>query len=442
LSLLSEHAWPEPPPITPTPPKKRKRRDEHGRRKVPSHLPKRRAERKVEGDARKCPTCGKPMTTIGTATANRLEWVPGHFVNLEVACEKCACADHPGAGVVTAEPPAFAIDKGLCGNGLLAKVIVDKYADHIPLNRQSKRFARLSVDIPVSTMCGWLRKGAEPAGVLVRAMLGELIAGSWLQSDATGVPVLDGTKGQPGKGHFYTWSNGEQVVYTFAPDGTGKHPAEILARFEGTLVADGGSAYHPATNTDRIERAGCWAHARRKFFQARDDDPVTAQIALAAIREIFLVERAVQHDSPEDRARLRRELAGPVLEQFHDWCRQQSLATPPKSPTGQALGYVLRQWDTLQVFLDNGDIPAHNNLSELMLRQPVVGRKNWLFAGNTGGARTAATWFTLIGSCMLQAIDPQTYLADVLPRLPSYSAKRVLELSPAAWRVERLGLDA
>ncbi len=421
---------------TPSPPRAVRRAKAHGRRKLSAELPVERLQSTVEDPT--CSVCGSPMEVFGEDVSNRLEWVPGHFKRLEVVREKCACPKHRSAGVVTAPAPAFAIDKGLCGDGLLAKVVVDKYADHIPLDRQVRRFRRQGVDVPLSTACDWVRQAAGPASVLVRAMLAELKTGSWLQSDATGFKVLEGSKNTPHRGHLYTWADTDRVVYTYAREGTGDHPAQVLSGFQGVLVADGGSSFKQAAGATGVTRAGCWAHARRKFWEARDTDPLRVHRALDTIREVFQLERAFRELAPDDRARQRRARTWPLLVAFQQWCSQLALASPPKSPLAKAANYVLRQWDTLVLFIDEGSVPAHNNMSELLLRQPVVGRKNWLFAGSEGGAKTAATWFSLIGSCMLNAVDPWLYLNDILPKLNDWPQRRVLQLEPLAWRNQRL----
>jgi transposase len=418
------------------PPRAARRARPHGRGKLSRDLPEERLY--FSAEAGTCTECGGPMEVFGQDTAERLEWVPGHFKRLVIVREKCACPKHPMGGVMTAPGPAFAIGKGLCGNGLLSKVIVDKYADHIPLNRQIKRLRRQGVAVPPSTACDWVRQAAGPASVLVKAMLSALVAGDWLQSDATGFKVLEGSRNKPHRGHLYTWSDTDRVVYTYAREGTGAHPAQVLAGFAGTLVADGGSSFNKAAGASGVRRAGCWAHARRKFWDARDADPLRVHRALDTIREIFELERAFRDLGPAERARKRRSTTWPVLQLFKAWCEQLSLRTPPKSPLAKAANYVLNQWDTLVVFVDVGAIPAHNNVSELMLRQAVVGRKNYLFAGSEGGAESAATWYSLIGSCMLNAIDPWLYLNDVLPRLGDWPVNRVLELEPVAWRIRRL----
>lgn len=424
----------------PKPPKKPRKPRKGGRRPLPKELPRETVSCALEPAQRLCPVCEDPtpMKPFGAERAERLAWVRGHFKTLEIVREKCSCPKHPEAGVVTAPGPDFVIDKGLFDNSLVAKLVVDKFADHLPLDRQVRRFRREGVDLALSTVCDAVRQAAVPASFLVRAMQKELVAGRWLQSDATGFKVLEGSRNKPHRGHLYSWSNTERVVYTYAREGTGEHPAQILQGFAGTMVVDGGSSFNAAAKVDGVKRAGCWAHARRKFWEARDTDPVRVHAALEAIREVFQLERAFQELEAADRARQRRALTWPLLQNFQRWCRVLSQGLPPRSPLAKAVGYVLRQWDTLVVFIDDGELPAHNNMAELLLRQPVVGRKNWMFAGSEGGAETAATWFSLIGSCMLNAVDPWLYLNDILPRLASYPANRVLDLEPAAWRRRRL----
>lgn len=418
-------------------PRKKRRAKGHGRRKLPEDLPVVTVTCTVDRD-QGCAACGGTLKIIGEDESVRLDYVPGHFRKTRVVREKCACPRHPAEGVITAPSPAFALDRALCGNGLLAKIIVDKFADHIPLDRQVRRFRREGVDLPLSTVSGWVGLAAGPAGVLVSAMLAKLVSTPWVQSDATGFKVLEGSQNKSHRGHLYCWANTDRVIYTYAREGTGEHPAEILSSFQGALVADGGSSFNKAAGKDGIERAGCWAHARRKFWEAHDTDPMRVQTALETIREVFQLERRFRDLSAEERARSRRESTAPILASFRIWCQKLSTVLPPRSPLAKAAAYVLRQWKPLTVFVDNGHIPAHNNYSELALRQAVIGRKNYMFAGSEGGAHAAATWYSLIGSCLLNAVDPWMYLNDVLPKLNDWPVNRVIELEPAAWRQSQL----
>lgn len=182
-----------------------------------------------------------------------------------------------------------------------------------------------------------------------------------------------------------------------------------------------------------MERAGCWSHARRKFFEARDAAPHLAAGALATIRTLFLVERTLRDVPPEERLRQRQAVLKPVLDGLRRWLEDNVKDLEPDNPMAKAMRYTLSQWGRLCVFLRRPDIPIHNNGSELQLRGPVVGRKNWLFAGSEAGAHAAATLFSIMGSCMLQGANPVAYLRNVLPRIPSTKKHQLLELSPAGW---------
>lgn len=438
LQLIARTVPPVPPAPEPPEEPAKERLKGHGRGKLPEHLDRRRIERKVPSDA-KCANCGGELRLIGEATSERLEWVPGHFEVLQIARQKCACPRCPAQGIVTADEPTFALPRALPGDGLLARVLVDKFADHIPLNRQTKRFAREGVDISVSTLCGWVRGGAGLLRVVVDAMRDEILVGDWLQADATGMPVQDGTDGALRRGHLFAYSNGEHVVFRFSATKESTFPKEHLAGFQGRVIlVDGGSEFNLVAKSEGVERAGCWSHVRRKFFEARDSDPLHADLALTMIRQLFAVERLVRTSPPDERLAARDRWTRPILDGFRRWLVDRQADARPSSPLGRAVGYAVNQWEHLVVFLDHGGVPAHNNASERHLRQPVVGRKNWMFAGSEGGAESAAVLFSIVGSCILQAVDPWEYLRDVLGRLPDHPANRVGELTPAAWRASRM----
>jgi transposase len=414
----------------------RKKRGGGGRRGFPSHLPRIPITNKNAGPTT-CEGCGGDMKVIGEDRSERLDVVPAQVRVLVVVRQKRACPCCPERGVVTQPAPPFALDKAAVGDSLLARVITDKYADHIPLNRQAKRFLRDDgVDIAVSTMCGWLRRTAGLLKHVVAVMRDELLEGHFLQSDATGLPILHGAKNQPLRGHLWSYTDGLQVVFQASTDGRQDHPEAMLEGFQGTLLTDGAGAYNAAAAATGVTRAGCWAHARRKFFEARNEDPIRAGIALATIREIFVAERAARDLEPDDRARFRREYLAERLARFRTLLDTWSTTCRPKSAMGKAITYARGQWDTLVVFLTDGTAPPHNNTSERLLRGPVVGRKNWLFAGSTGGAHAAATFFSIVASCEMAGVDPFAYLRDVLSLLPDAKPAELRTLTPKAWAAE------
>lgn len=396
-------------------------------RTVPAVMP--------EGAA--CAGCGGDLRVIGTSVAHRVEWVSGHFEILDIVREKCACPACPSEGVLSAELP-FALPGALCGNGLLGRVLVDKFADHLPLNRQATRMAREGFEVDTTTLSSWVVRAAAMLQPLAKAVRDEVLSADVLQADDTGFPVQDGTGGQLRKGRLWAFTDQEQVVYVFTDTKQGVHPAAFLEGFRGhTLVVDGGSEFNAAVDALALERAGCWSHARRYFHEARDAHPREAGVVLDVVQRLFLLERGWAALTPEERRDARQREAAPLVDGLLRWAEQLSTVARPTSALGSAIGYLRNQEDTLRVFLDDGAVPLHNNLSELLLRQPVVGRKNWLFAGSEGGALAAATMFTLIGSCRLQGIDPTMWLTEVLAKLTLWPANRVRELTPKGWKQAR-----
>jgi len=384
-----------------------------------------------------CTDCKHTLKSAGLQHSKRVDYIPGRFVILEVACEKYRC-EHCSNSAVLTVPSPFALPKALCGNGLLAKVLVDKTADHIPLNRQAKRMKREGFEVATSTLSSWVKRSAGLLKVVADAIRDELLAGDMLQSDDTGLPVQDGTDGKLRKGRMWVATDQTQAFYWFSATKEGEVPTDALRDFQGELLlVDGGSEYNQAVRKLGLKRAGCWSHLRRYFHDARMYNPDEAEFVLSVVRELFLIERHLRGRPPDDVRALRQEFSKPLVDKLFAWLKQYSKTVRPKSKIGEAVGYALNQRREMQLFLEHPELPLHNNLSELLLRQPVVGRKNWLFAGSEGGAQAAATLYTLVSSCMLQAIDPHEYLVDVLNRLPDYPANRVSELTPLRWSAAR-----
>jgi transposase len=443
-------ATPEPPPRLPVPesdtdsdetaattPKKEKGKPRRRNLAEMTGLPLRHLRCRRDPDAA-CQTCGGALRDIGEAVSWRLEWKPGSFERIRVARDKCACPNCPGQGVLVAPEPAFAIRYGLPGNGLLAQVLVDKFADRIPLNLQVTRMRRVGVDLSTSTLSGWVGQLDRFVAPVIRAVYARLMASGWLQGDDTGFPVQDGTDGSLRKGRLWAYTDQQEVMFHFTDDKSGKGPEAFLAPFAGDLVLfDGGSEFNLAVGAKQITRAGCWSHLRRYFFDARLYHPVEAHLALGTIRDLFELEASLKGAPPAGVQEVRQRDARPLVDGLFTWVRAISTTVRPSSLLGEAVTYATNQEASLRVFLERPELPIHNNLSELQLRGPVVGRKTWLFAGSEGGARAAASFFTLVGSCMLQGIDPWAYLFDLLNRLPDHPASRIDELTPLGWRRAR-----
>lgn len=385
-----------------------------------------------------CAKCGRVLKVIGASHAHRLEWVPGHFEILDVQRERCVCPQCPSEGVLTAPPPAFALPKALCGNGLLARVLVDKFADRIPLNLQAERMKREGEEFSTATLSDWVLGGATFLQRIADAIDARLLKGRWLQADDTGFPVQDGTDGKLRKGRLWAVTDQQEVRYHFTDTKAGKNPAHFLAGFLGKLLlVDGGSEFNLAVAQKGLLRAGCWSHLRRYFFDARHHHPAEARLALGTIRDLFAIEDSLVDATPELVREVRQRDARPLVEGLYDWILGLSRQVRPSSLLGEALTYATNGRAFFERFLDHPELPMHNNASELRLRGPVVGRKQWLFAGSEGGAKAAATLFTCFGSCMLQGIEPWTWLTDVLNRLADHPVNRVHELTPLQWRLAR-----
>ena len=387
-------------------------------------------------DAR-CTKCDGLLRVIGQAESFRLEWVPGYFVRHDVLRDKCACPRCPDQGVLTVSGP-YALNRAMAGNRLVARVLVDKFADHIPLHRQVSRMAREGFEVGSHTLSGWVLQAAALLRRIADAIRTELLAQRVLQGDDTGLPVQDGGDGRLRKGRMWVVTDQHMAFFLFTESKAGEHPVELLEGFSGeVLLVDGGSEFNAVVRQRELERAGCWARLRTYFHDALEHHPKEASLALGTIQDLFAIERKLWRQEPDVVLAGRAAHSKPLVEGFFAWADSAALVFRPDSVLGKALGYALRQRTRLTVFLDRGDVPMHNNLSELMLRQLVVGRKNWLFARSEGGAEAAATLYTLIGSCLLQGIDPELYLFDVLGRILDHPASDIGALTPRRWRLAR-----
>jgi len=362
--------------------------------------------------------------------------VPASFRIRQTSRLKYACpACHEG--VVEAAAPPQAVEKSLAAEGLLAHVVISKYADHLPLHRLEGIFARHGVTLARSTLCDWVADVATALAPIGAQLRREISHSTYLQTDDTPVTVLD-RGGGSFKGRLWTYLDplGGQVVF----DATATHeragPEAVLASFAGYLQADADTGYDALYGSGRIVEVACWAHARRRFVDALETD-VSAAPVLALIQQLYQVERDTA-DAPPD-ARVARRLAArqarsvPLLAKL-DAVRQPLAAQVlPKAPLGDALRYLDRQWRALQRFTDDGRLLIDNNNAERQLRTVAGGRRNWLFAGSLQGAHRAALLYSLIQSCRLADVAPFPYLRDVLIRVATHPHQLIHQLTPKGW---------
>ena len=361
------------------------------------------------------------MEQIGEEVSERIDYTPAVLRVIETVRPKYACKKHEEAGVLTAEPPAHPIRKGMATAGLIAHVLVSKYKDHLPLYRQSSILGRHGVEIPESTLCDWVKDAAEILDPIVCAMRSSVLESAVVQSDDTPVLVLD--RGHPqGRKRGFLWAyvgDRSEVVFDFTPGRGRDGPKQFLGDYRGILQADAYSGYDHLFTTGDIVEAGCMAHARRRFVEAEQSDPENVGHVIAAMRRLYAVERQAKDATLDAEARreLRQRESKPLLEAMQPWIFELQRAVLPKSPMGKAVGYMVRQWNALNRFCDDGRIEIDNNRVERQMRCVAIGRKNWLFAGSEAGGRRAAAIYSLVCTCSLLGVEPWAYLKDVLRRI-------------------------
>jgi transposase len=433
---------PTPPPRAPQPKTKG-----HGRKPLPASLPRKPVVHDVPPEQLPCPDCGAMRRCIGTEVREQLEYVPASLIVIEHIRPKYACPDC-AANVVIADRLPEPIEKGLPGPGLMAHVITNKYADHLPLYRQEGILLRHGIELSRSTLCDWMAVAAELLQPIVTLMMAKILESRVVQNDDTPVKVQD----HDGKGiktgrlwdsigdHYHPY-----VVYTYTPDRSGAGPAAIFKDFEGYLQADAYSAYDALFTSGKIIEVGCMMHARRYFYEARTSDPPRAHQALAWIKLLYNVEREAKEKHEAEgyeafvaaRYALREERSRPIFKQFHDWLVAEAPKVLPKSPIGEAIQYALNHWAALERPLDEGFLELDNGACERAFKPVALGRKNWLFVGSDRGGETAAVLMSLCTTCKNLGIDPQAYLRDVLDRISTHPARRIEELLPDRWQALR-----
>ncbi|HMB72911.1 MAG TPA: IS66 family transposase, partial [Gammaproteobacteria bacterium] len=371
-----------------TPPEKR-RRAHGGRKPLPADLRRERIVYEVPQQERSCTCCGETMQPFAEDVTEELEYIPAqHFVKEHVR-PKYACKDCQ-QGVMQAALPPRPIEKGIPGPGLLAHVLVSKYVDHLPLYRQSGIFKRSGIDLARSTLCDWVAVCVEELEPIVAELRRTIVASSVVQADETPIVVLENhneKKRRQGWLWVYRSMRGE-TAFDYRPTRARDGPREFLADFEGTLQRDGYQGYGGLS--PGIVHVGCWAHARRKFNEAKDSSPEQAQAAIRLIGKLYAIEKNAKELSSTERQQLRAANATPVLdalvERLDAW-QQDAL---PKSPLGKAIHYAKAQWETLVRYVEDGAVAIDSNAVERSIRGVAVGRKNWLFAGSAQGAERAA----------------------------------------------------
>lgn len=406
-----------------------------GRGPLPAHLPRIRVEHELPESERNCGACGSELTKIKEDISEQLDYEPARVkvVQHVRGVYACKCCEDT---ILRAPKPPQAIEKGLPGPGLLAQVIVNKYGDHLPLNRQQAIFLRHGIEIARSTQCCWTASSAGLLKPLVHTMRLDLLESGCIKTDDTAVTVLGGGSGSfKGRLWVYIGDRGHpHLVFAYSPDREGRWPKDFLKGFKGYLQSDAYSGYDAIHKTGIVEVA-CWAHARRYFYQAFTVAKDKRAIApLAWIKQLFEVERDAADFTPAARLDMRQERSKPLLASLADWIQETKPKVLPKSKLYEAFTYTENQWEALNRYTENGELCIDNNASERALRTVAVGRKNWMFAGSDEGGHRAAIFYTLIGSAKENGVEPYAYLRSLFELLPTWPKDRLHELWPLAWK--------
>jgi transposase len=430
------------------------------RRNFPEHLPRRRI---VHPAPTSCPCCGgSKLSKIGEDVTETLDVIPRQWFVTEHVREKFSCRSCE----TIMQPPApfHAIARAFAGPSLLAMMLVEKYANHQPLNRQSEHYAREGIELSVSTMADHVGACAAVLKPVYELIKAHVLAAERIHGDDTTVPVL--AKGHCRTGRIWTYVRDDgpfagidppAAVFFYSPDRSGIHPERHLADYSGILQADAYAGFNTVYKADRkpgpITEAGCWAHARRKFFELADvaakarNQKTTAisPIAFEAVQKmdaIFMLERSINGLSWEQRVAGRHRDIAPLVDDLIDWMKRERAKLSRHNEVAKAMDYMLKRIDVFTRFLDDGRVCLSNNAAERVLRGIALGRKSWLFAGSDRGGERAALMLTLIHTAKLNDVDPQAWLADVLATIADHKIQSLDQLLPWNWKLSSLRIAA
>ena len=409
-----------------------------GRKPLPRHLKRERIEHDLPETEKHCAHCDQDLRRIGEEVSEHYEYIPAQMKVIEDACFTYACA----CTVRTAPKPVQPIEKSTASASLLAQVIVAKYADHLPLHRQAKMFARHGVELSDQTLCGWTAQCAQLLEPLYQRLKRYVLTSKVVGTDDTPVKVLDRKLPQARKGRIWPYVGDRDhvaAVYDYTATRERAGPEAVLKRYRGHLQADAYVAYDAFfTNPERgMVEVGCWAHARRHFHQSLESDPSRMRTVLLLIAQLYGIERTARERGlrGEELRLLRQHGSRPVLDQMHAYLLEIQYQLLPKSEAGQAVAYTLKNWTALTRYSDNPDLSIDNNHTERALRCFAVGRANWTFFGSDRGGKTAAVLRSFVTSCELVQVDPFAWFSDVLSRIADHSITKLDELLPHRWAV-------
>ncbi|MHB8484069.1 MAG: IS66 family transposase [Nitrospiria bacterium] len=411
-------------------------RQKSGRRPLPDDLPREEVIHDLAVEEKVC-ACGSSLSRIGEEVSEKLDIIPARVrvirhVRYKYACKGCEGVESEGGAVKTAPLPPQIIPQGIATEGLLAFILISKFADALPFYRQERIFERLGVEIGRATMANWAIHVGQRCKPLIELLWREILSGPVINMDETPVQVLN----EPGradtsKSYMWVFRGGEikqpAVLFRYDPSRSGKFLLKELEEYSGYIQTDGYQGYDALGNRSGIIHMGCWAHVRRKFVDAikgrvkNEKKKGHADVALEYIQQLYAIEKSadLQELSASDRYQLRQEKAKPLLKQILELLEALAPKTPPQGLLGKAVEYALNQWKRLERYTEDGRLRPDNNLAENAIRPFVVGRKNWLFSASPKGAKASAAIYSLIETAKANGLEPYRYLRHLFERLPA-----------------------
>lgn len=415
----------------------------------PSEVKKTRQQRKAEReelpevkkhytvpkDKRHCPKCNNSeLKALGPGKETiTYEYVPAHFekhVHIQETLT-CSCCDY----IVTADAPVKPVENGKYGASFISHVVIAKCCDSLPLYRMEKQFKRIGLPLSRSTLGDLFHQAASITKPIWQRMVDLVALEPLVLADETPIPVMQAKKTH--KGYVWAFITSFAIAYYYSKSRSSDTPNQILGTTKGILLADAYAGYNKVCEPGARIRAGCWAHVRRKFFDAQANAPDEAKYALDTILNLYKIEydaAAQKILGSKEHLALRKNRAPPIIANFESWLKEQHDQHLPKGPMGKAISYALDNLNELKVFIDDVRVPLDNNASERALRIIALGRKNYLFAGNGVAAQNLAGLYSLVATCEMHGLNPESYLTDILTRVHSHPAKKIDELLPHRWK--------
>ena len=414
-------------------------RKKRGRKPLPADLPRVDVIHDIPEEEKQC-DCGVALSCIGQDVSEKLDYVPAKLrvirhIRYKYACKNCEGVESQGPTVKIAPPPVQLIPKSIATEGLIAHLIISKFADGLPLYRQQKIFGRLGIELSRATMANWVVKASKQCQPLIDLLEKEIRSGPLINIDETPYQVLN-EPGRRNTSKSYMWvfkggqENSPALLYQYHRTRSGEAALNFLGDYQGYVQSDAFSGYEGLSEKKGITHMGCWAHARRYYVDVikakkknrsnRLQPKSLTDEALEYIGSLYQIEKEakIKNLEPQEIYQLRQEKAKPVLDTFKTWLMAKQQITPPKGLLGKAINYTLNHWEKLIVYIEDGRLRPDNNAAENAIRPFVVGRKNWLFAGHPNGAEAGATFYSLVETAKANGLEPYSYLRHIFEKLP------------------------